>query len=829
MRLVSIAFALGVLLLQLQGHLPSWPWLTLLLLASLGGAAAALRVRRLPPVGQGRGRGMQARWVSLLLLACFAALAGFSWSAWRAGLALSSQLAAADEGRDFVVTGIVSRMPQNTALGIRFQLDVEQLDPAGPLPGQAAPISMPQRLSLGWWGGRLQGAVAESEERHRPVVHAGERWRLTVRLKRPHGLRNPGGFDAEAWMLERGIDATGTVRLAQERLSPFVIRPDTTIERVREAVRDRFLATLPAQDYPWGGVLAALAVGDQQAVDAGQWRIFARTGTTHLMSISGLHVTLVAGLVAALAGALWRRHPRAPLGLATPRAAALAGVAAALIYTLLAGAGVPALRTLSMVGVAALAVATGRATRVSRVLAAALLAVLLLDPWAVLAPGFWLSFGAVAALLYVGAGRVGHHASPTPEAVPAWRRRVRDELARFGLTQWAATWATLPLVLFFFQQFSLVSPLANAVAIPLISLVVTPLALLAALVPLDSLLWLAHGVLAPLMAALQWLADQPLSVWTPAAPPAWSVALALAGLGLLLAPHGLPGRLAGLVLLLPALSWPPSRPAPGEAWVTVLDVGQGLAVVVRTAEHTLAYDTGPAWGETDAGERVVAPYLRTLGVDRLDGLVVTHSDRDHSGGALSVLAAFPVDWLVDTLPPAHPAHHFDVPRSACEAGLAWVWDGVRFTVLHPRPEALVPGIKPNRQSCVMMVEAGGSRLLLAADLEIPDEAAVVGRSGSALAADVLVAPHHGGASASSPAFVAAVRPAQVVFSAGYRNRFAHPRSEVVERYRQIGSVVWRTDRDGAIGFRLGPAGVTGIAERQRQPRYWATADEASAR
>lgn len=818
MRLASLSFALGVLLLQAQPRLPDWPWGLLLLLSGAGVLAAAWQTR----VADARRRAL-----GLTALVTLLAVLGFSWAGWRADDALSRQLAAADEGRDFVVTGIVTRMPQAMSWGVRFELEVEQMDGAGLLGKEPGPAVMPRRLSLGWWEARRADSLAGRDARSTPELHSGERWRMTVRLKRPHGLRNPGGFDAEAWMVERGIDASGAVRLVPVRLSAFVARPDTVIERLREMARDRFLAVLPRPDYPWGGILAALAVGDQQAVDSGQWRVFARTGTTHLMSISGLHVTLVAGLVAALAGALWRRHPRAPLLLATPRAAALAGMAAALVYTLLAGAGVPALRTLIMVAVAGLAVVCGRATRVSRVLAAALMAVLVLDPWAVLVPGFWLSYGAVGALLYVGGGRVELARDEEGGTTRTWRGRVRLALARFGLAQWTATLATLPLVLFFFQQFSLVSPLANAVAIPVISFVVTPLALLAALLPVDSLLWLAHAVLSPLMALLVWLADLPLAVWSPPAPPIWSMALAVAGLLLLLAPRGLPGRLAGALLLLPLVTWPVPRPGEGEAWVTVLDVGQGLAVVVRTAGHVLAYDTGPAWGETDAGERVVAPYLRTLGVGRLDALVVTHSDRDHSGGALSVLQAFPTAWLVDTLPVAHPAHAFGVPRNLCEHGLAWEWDGVRFTVLHPPREAVAPGIKPNRQSCVMTVDAAGRRLLLAADLEIPDEAAVLRRGGTELRADVLVAPHHGGASASSPAFVGAVRPDQVVFSAGYRNRFAHPRSEVVERYREIGSTVWRTDRDGAVTFRLGADGVSGSSERQDRPHYWAARQEMS--
>jgi competence protein ComEC len=357
------------------------------------------------------------------------------------------------------------------------------------------------------------------------------------------------------------------------------------------------------------------------------------------------------------------------LRLPAQKAAAAAGWATAFGYCLLAGFGVPAQRTLYMLSVVALALWLGRAASGSRVLALALLLVLLLDPWAVLAAGFWLSFGAVGLLFHVGAGRLapGH-----------W-------LAEWGRAQWAVTLGLMPALLALFQQFSLVSPLANAVAIPVVSFIVTPLALIAAALPFDALLLLAHQILAWLMAFIAWLADLPLAVWQQAAPPAWAVALGLLGCAWLLLPRGFPSRWRRRVLMLPLVLVEPARPAPGELRLTVLDVGQGLAVHAQTAAHDLIYDTGPQFSpDANSGNRILLPYLRAAGVRRLDGLIVTHQDKDHAGGALSLLDGLPVAWTASAMPADHPFREAPGHRP-CLDGQSWEWDGVRFEMLHPAP------------------------------------------------------------------------------------------------------------------------------------------------
>jgi competence protein ComEC len=443
----------------------------------------------------------------------------------------------------------------------------------------------------------------------------------------------------------------------------------------------------------------------------------------------------------------------------------------------------------------------------SRVLAAAVLAVLLVDPWAVLAPGFWLSFGAVGAIflaLGLRAGKPGVVRGAT-------------------VTQAAVTVALWPFLAALFGEVSVVSALANAFAIPLVSLVVVPLTLAGALLPLPSLLLVAHALLESAMGPLEWLASLPLAVHEAAAPPALAVAFALAGAGLLLSPRGVPLRAAGVAFLLPLALHRAPAPAPGEAWVDVLDVGQGLAVVVRTATRAVVYDTGPSWNpDSDGGNRIVVPYLRGEGVRRLDGLVVTHADDDHAGGTASVARSREPPWLLSTLH-EDDARHGLVPESLpCLAGMRWEWDGVSFEVFHPTPAALRDRRRENDRSCVIRVASRGGSALLAADIERQAEAEIVAREANRLRADVLVVPHHGSRTSSTPAFVSSVSPSVALVSAGWRNRFRQPAPEVVARYQAQGAVILRTDLHGALRARL-PAAEGRPVEAWplvSRARYW---------
>jgi len=519
------------------------------------------------------------------------------------------------------------------------------------------------------------------------------------------------------------------------------------------------------------------------------------------MSISGLHVTLVSGMFAWLVSWLWRRSSFLMLRLPARKAGAAAAIVGALGYTLIAGNAVPAQRTFWMVAVVAIALWSGRIASPARTLALALAAVLLFDPWAVLSAGFWLSFGAVALIFFVS--------NDAESKAMQWLR-----------IQHAITLGLAPAALFLFGQASIVAPLANAVAIPAVSAVVTPLALAAAALPWDGLLQFSALLVEWLLQFLEWCAALPAALWQQHAPPLWSVLLALAGVLWLLAPRGVPWRISGLALMLPAVMLPPPAPAAGEAWITTLDVGQGLAVLVRTANRALLYDAGPAFGaEADSGERVIAPYLRAAGIERLDALVVSHNDTDHSGGAASVVENLEVDAMLTSLPAGHPLLGLAPETRRCAAGQAWSWDGVRFEFLHPEG-AQARAKKTNDLSCVLKVSAGGRSMLLTGDIEKAAETEMLARDSAALSADVLLVPHHGSRTSSSEAFLAAVRPSAAVVPVGYRNRFGHPNGEVLGRYSFIDARIFRTDRDGAVTIRLFNRELQIETERRQRRRYW---------
>jgi competence protein ComEC len=441
----------------------------------------------------------------------------------------------------------------------------------------------------------------------------------------------------------------------------------------------------------------------------------------------------------------------------------------------------------------------------SGMLAAALLAVLLFDPMAVLSAGFWLSFGAVALLMYVTGGRV---------AGAGWA-------AAWGRTQWALFVGLAPLLLVLFQQVSLVAPIANAFAVPWVSLVVVPLALLAAVIPWQPLALLAHGAMLPVGIALDWMAALPSAAWTQHAPPMWTVVLALGGAVWLLLPRGMPSRWLGALAILPIMAAPVARPAFGEAWVDVLDVGQGLATTVQTQAGALIFDTGPAWSpEADSGSRIVAPFLRGSGVSRLAGALVSHDDTDHTGGAARLFEMVPVDWVAAPMPDDHPALAGAQRRMPCVAGQAWEWSGVRFAVLHPdAPSYRMASTKDNARSCVLKVSSGGASVLIAADIEKDSERNLIAHK-APLASDIVVVPHHGSRSSSTREFIAAVLPEVAIFSVGYRNRFGHPAPDVVARYRDADARIVRTDEGGAIHVALDGAGWRLERWRDVRRRYW---------
>jgi competence protein ComEC len=782
MRLATIGFASGAGVLQMQPVLPSGAMLA----ACLACALLLVGLRRYHTV----------------LLA--GALAGFCWAGLLASLALTPALAPADEGRDITVTGTIDSLPYHFDGGVRFNFAVEKSA------GSMAPV--PARVALAWYRGERSAAGSLID------VRPGERWQLTVRLQRPHGNANPHGFDYEVWLLEQGLRATGYVRMdadSNRMLDSFVWSIRNVVEHTRSALRQRVLRALHGK--PYAGVIVALVVGDQRAIEQSDWQVFNRTGVGHLISISGLHITMVAGLFSLLASWLWRHsfftRAQLPLLLPAQKAAALSGALVALLYVLLAGFGIPAQRTLYMLVVVAGAVWSGRIGGVSHVLCAALGLVVLFDPWAVLAPGFWLSFGAVAVILFATVGRT-----------VAPRGRFMGMLALGTHTQYVVTLGLVPLTMLLFSQVSLASPFANALAIPLISLVVTPLSLAGSMLPdplSPILLATAHFVIEALAFVLEWMAGHRLAVWTAPAPPVWVFVLALAGTIWTLAPRGWPLRWTGVIAWLPMLAGQASSPPPGHMVVTAFDVGQGMALLIETNRHRLLYDTGPAYSpESNGGNRVVMPYLRGRGIAALDAIVVSHSDSDHSGGALAILKEVPVRQVLSSLPPGHPIAMAARRHTACAAGQSWTWDGVHFEMLHPALDSYGDAaLKPNARSCTLHVSAAGQSVLLAADIGTAEESQLIERTPHRLPAKVLLAPHHGSGTSSSPAFLLAVRPQLALFQVGHRNRYRHPKAEVYERYGAFGITRLRTDVSGAISLDSAD-GLRPQVYRETRPRYW---------
>ncbi len=786
MRLFALALVVGALVLQHQRALPDAP------LAPLHAAAAFTLALVLVP-----RRHFLAR--AALLLAA-GSLVGFGYAAWRGELRLAEALPVAWEGRDVPVSGVIAGLPQMGEKGTRFLFAVERWPP---MLAAEAGHPLPSLVSLAWY------AEDEAEEVTRPPpLEAGQRWQFTVRLKRPRGLANPHAFDFESWALERDIRAAGYVRTkaAPRLIDARVDGWPFTLHRLRGAIRERMLAHLG--DARLRGVLVALAIGDQDAIDPADWDVFWRTGVGHLMSISGLHITMIGALGFAIAFFVWVRVPGLALRIPARKAAVVAGALTALAYTLVTGYAVPAQRTLVMLATVAVCVLAERHGSPSRVLAAAVLAVIAIDPWAVLSPGFWLSFGAVAAIFYVMSLRTGRP----------------GKLHAALLEQLAVTVIMLPMLVALFGQVSLVSPLANAFAIPLVSLVVVPLTLGGAFLPLPLLLDAAHIVMTGVMLPLHALAALPLAMLETHEPAPWTIAAAVVGCLWLLAPRGIPMRACGLVWIAPLFAVTPPHPAAGEAWIDVLDVGNALATVVRTEHHALAFDTGPAWNaDSDGGNRIVLPFLRGEGVGRLDGLVVSHADDDHAGGAASIALARDPPWLLSALPVDDPLLWLVADARRCLAGETWRWDGVDFVVLHPGEAAYAADKRrENDRSCVMKVSAAGGSLLLAADAETRAEREMLARDAPALRSDVVVIGHHGSRSSSTPAFVDAVAPAIGVLSVGYRNRFRHPSGIVVARYRAHGTSLRRTDDEGALRIVL-PAragGAPRVSGQQTECRYW---------
>lgn len=752
---IGIAFLLGHCCIHVLPTLPPWkPWagvpcaLLLLLFASRWSAAAAFA-------------------------------AGVMWAWGNAAATLAHDLPEALEGRDLLVSGYIASLPQSVGGDVQFDMEVI-----------AAPAQVPPRLRLVWYGAGTP-------------PNPGELWQFAARLKRRNGFANPGGFDHEGQLFRSGIGAGGYVRedgrnrrIATASLRYAVLRTRAWLaQRVHDAVADRSAL----------GVLQGLAVGDTRAMSSEQWRVFAATGTTHLMAISGLHISMIAALTSWFGGCLLRGPQAQRRRISAIHGQAAGGVCGALIYSMLAGLSVPTQRTLVMLCIYFAARALRRELGVDHAIGVALIGVLLVDPFAPLAVGAWLSFGAVALILLAVSGRVAREGA----------------VKSFARVQFAITLGLIPVSIVAFGGVSLVAPAANALAVPLFTLLLVPLVLLgtfAASVYLPAgslLLGLAAGVLEGCWPALEWLAQWPLALWYfPRVPVLFCAALALGTL-LLVIPGIWPLRLAAALLCVPALTYRAAAPAAGEFRLTLLDVGQGLSAVIRTRSHVLVYDAGPAFRTgRDAGELVVLPYLRSQGVRHVDTLMISHGDLDHRGGMASVLRGMPVGRVQNGPSVTNSGRQVH----PCRRGQRWVWDQVHFEVLHP-DGAAYPG--DNDSSCVLRVSGVGGSALLTGDIQSRAEASLA--AARLPPADVVVVPHHGSNTSSTAGFVAATRPRLALIAAGYRNRWGFPKPAVLERWHAAGAQTFSTVDSGAIEVTVGADGeLLPRRHRVEARRYWWT-------
>lgn len=745
----ALAFLAGIACLQFVPSLPHTGWLWVCV-------AFAFAVRR-----------------KLRLVSIFLAGFGIAWL--QAADKLAAILPADLEGRDLLAQGTVTGLAEQFNQGWRFRYTIDRYRKNGVWVAADTPVR------LNWY-------------RATRTPRPGEQWQLRVRLRQPHGFANPGSFDYEGWLYRHDIYATGYVRKSSDnRLLGIAAR--YSIDRLRDRLSQLLDSTVANSDNR--ALFKALVIGQRDEIAPGQWEVMRRTGTGHLMAISGLHIGLIAGLVFMVTKRLWVWLPQ-QIALRVPAASAaiLCAFFAAGLYALIAGLSIPTQRAFIMVGAVCLARLPARRADLPGSLAIAMVAVLVHDPASVLSPGFLLSFAAVA-LIALGTRGVG-----------LVKSGIVHRLSGLLKVQWRLSLGLLPLTIILFQQAAWLSPIANLFAVPWMSIAVVPLAVAGTVAsPIsqflaEAMLALANAGLSVLWWTLEWLAALPGARWLHGPPPVWTWLPAIAGIALLLAPAGIPARWTGLILLLPAISSSPQRPLPGEVWLTLLDVGQGLASVVETTNHVLVFDTGPRWNSGfDTGRAVLVPFLLRRGITTVDQLVISHGDNDHIGGAKSLTERLPVSDILASVP-----EKIDWRKAEpCHAGQSWQQDGVQFRFLHP--EAGATGSENNR-SCVLVVETrSGRKLLLTGDIERQAEKRLVESFPETLGASVLIAPHHGSRTSSTPDFLAAVGADLVLIPAGYRNRFGFPHPSVFRRYVNTGARIFDTGRNGAISVRIGPSGT----------------------
>ena len=714
-------------------------------------------------------------------------ICGFLWTLLNAHLVLRHELLPGDEGKSLYADGVVVSLPETRDRSIRFNFRIDELSHYG-----HRVESNPGKVRLSWYEGRQP-------------LQPGERWRLKIRLKRPHGYMNPGGFDYESWLFQNRLRATGYV-IDDENNTGLQKAAGLDPDLLRFAIRNRIREALPSDAL--AGFIPALAVGDRSGLSDAQWQVLTATGTNHLIAISGLHIGLVAGIVYLLVlrawGPLQLFIPSLPGNVSGVRLAAAAAMLGALAYALLAGFALPTQRALAMLCVYFGMKLYYRTAVSSDVLGTALFAVLAIDPFAPLSASFWLSFSAVAVILY----GVGYRVHQQGHRLREWFR-----------VQYVVSMGLVPVLALYYQEIPVYSLFANIFAVPWVSLVVIPLVLTGCalmLAGVDLLLELALASMHVFWWVLNLFTAWEFRLLPVSRPGLVTMAVISAGMLILLLPRGITPRWLGLIWLAPLFFPAKTGLSPGEADLTVLDVGQGLAAVVRTQRHSLLYDAGPAFASGfNTGAAVIVPFLREKGIGTLDMLVQSHGDNDHIGGLQGLIGKLPISRVISSVPGEVPL----LQAGDCLDGQSWSWDGVRFQVLHP---GNAEQLSANDRSCVVRVEARSLVMLLTGDIEEKAERSLLQRHGERLRADVLVVPHHGSKTSSTRDFIAAVYPDIAIFPVGYRNRFGLPDREVVSRYREHGARLLSTAESGAIRIKVTGTGLQVTAHREKQRRFWHT-------
>jgi competence protein ComEC len=770
---------------------------------------------------------IQYRYASSVLLTACCFTLGFAWNAHYAQSRLAHVLSIEHEGKDIILEGRVNALPQSSPAGAKFSFEVDQA-----FLGKEFIASFPPQVYLSW-----QPAWRNPQDI--PQIIPGQRWKLKVKIKRPYGSLNPHTFDFERWSFHQDFGASGSVRSGKLLLEKDIGFTEFALamEYQRWKLRDK-IQRLLSKDARYSGVIAALVMGDQNAIDQEDWRVFNATGIGHLISISGLHVTMLAGFGAMLARFLWRRNTL-PLRIPVSKFAAAVGFLTAFIYAWLAGFQIPAQRTMYMVGVVAFALWSGRSPRSFDIWWWALFVVLLIDPMAPYTPGFWLSFGAVAAILYAMQNSDGLLGLPTGRGLELdWRYRVAQALREACRVQAVVTIALLPLTLYWFYQVSIVSPLANAIAIPVVSYIVTPLAIAGALLPDFIGKWLlmpAHATMDFLAIMLAWMANWRWAIAWSSQPAWWAIVLSSFGIVMAIRPGSIREswglRASGLGLCATLFVQPITNfnLAKGGFRASVLDIGQGTAVLIETKTKRLLYDTGPIQGKDNAGQRIILPYLRGRGIDHIDRMVISHSDSDHIGGAATLLKEIHFESMMGSLPSTNPLltnlEDRKIPAIPCRFGQRWSWDGVDFHIWHPHEHTVFEDQhprKPNEVSCVLEVRNSTTSFWLTGDVERQGEAEITERlSQKALnhlkdRTLIFMAPHHGSKTSSSQELLSALSPDEAFAQNGYRNRYGHPHPTVTDRYQSMGIPFHQTPSTGAQVWEF----LSNSEMRQGEAIFW---------